>query len=157
MRFIDEKGRIFGKVNIIDAAILVLLITILVTWAGLIKKTTSVKDFFEHEIVIAKCEWTYSVEIYKLMKKGDKSINSNLGFYGSIEKIEEIPDGVEEFKNKMRERVAARIWFRIKVYVDNDLMLYESGAIKPGNTLFFITEKYTIPAKIISITRPSEE
>jgi len=46
VKILDERGRLFGKINIIDGAAVILLAAIIAMHLGLIKKTPPVESAF---------------------------------------------------------------------------------------------------------------
>jgi len=148
MKFIDKNGRIFAKINIIDGTIIILLLTVAVTWAALIKKTVSMEDAYRREIAIVKARVNnLPVQVFELIKKGDKEIDADYGFYSVIEKAEKIRNQkVSLSDGTTGEETDIVIWIKAKVYADEDIMLYRYGKLKPGKAFSFHSEKYILPS-----------
>jgi len=158
MKFIDKHGKIFGKINIIDATIVLLLVFIVTVYAGLIKKTVSVKDTFKRETVIIKLEIKeLPEEIYGLVKVGDRNVNTNLGFYGVLEKIRKIGSKKRKIGKKTEESVDFMVWIKVRAYHENGLMVYQSREIKPGTWFSFPTRKYSIAGNTLEIIKDEKE
>jgi len=154
MQILDKKGRFFGKVNIIDATILLLLVTILVAWAGLIKKTSSIDHAYKRQIVIVELEARdVPVQLYGLIKKGDKSVGNDLGYHGVIEKSEKTEIRKRNFGSKAKGYVDVRLYLRLMVYIEKGIVLYNNTKLKPGVTATFSTPKYAISGKVITIEK----
>jgi len=161
MRIIDGQGRIFKKINIIDATIIILLLAAIGIWAVLIQKTVSVEDTYKREIITVKgrCN-NIPVQIYKLIKKGDRASDSEFGFHAVVEKVEKIGN-IREVKRSdgiTEGNVDIMIWLKMKVYVDKKLMLYHYNRMTPGTTFSFQTKKYAPQSVVVlEIIRSNEE
>jgi len=154
MRILDKKGRLFGKINIIDAVIIILLIFIACVYAGLIKKTISIEGAYKRELVVVEIVVrNLPDEIYKLIKVGDKGERPNLGYPSTIEKIEKIETRKIELHNKTIERVELLLLIKIKVFIENGSMIYQYQEVIPGNNVTFQTKDYQVTGFIRRIYR----
>ena len=72
MKIFDEKARLFGKINIIDASIIFLTLVLIVVYAALVRRTIDMKDAFKRHTAIIKMDIKGCPRgIYKLVKEGD--------------------------------------------------------------------------------------
>jgi len=157
MSFIDKNGRIFGRINIIDTAIIVLLTAIIIIYAGLIKKTTSIDDFYKQKSVIVKVYVENApAEILKLAKKGDQSIDTKVGFHGVLEKITKAKK-VDKLFDKSIEIPDLLVELRLNAYKVGDLLLYKKQTIKPGESIGFETDNYKLNGLIVEVIKINEQ
>jgi hypothetical protein len=144
MSVMDKNGRLFGRINIVDATIIILSVAIAMIYAGIVRKTASVKDAYKTEVI----------KIYKLVKEDDKARDHDMGFYGVLEKIKKIGEKEIKLEDETLKEVDVMVWIRAKVNVDGDLILYRYGGIRPGGAFGFESETYNLHnGEIIEIIR----
>lgn len=154
MKFIDKHSRL----NIIDAAIIILLIAVLVIWAGLVKKTVSVEKAFKREIVTVGIKADeVSFEMYKLMNIGDRSVDTAPGFYSVLMKIQKFEPGEKQTQNSNEKYVNLILWLKVRAYSKNDILLYNRAPLKYGYDLEFEAEKYKLVGRIMGIIRNADQ
>jgi len=157
MKFIDDKGRLFGKINIIDAAIIILLTAIVIIYAGLIKKTTSIDDFYKIKSVVVKVYVKSApIKILKIAKIGDQSIDTKVGFHGVLEKITDRKKE-ENLSDESMEITDLIVELRLNVYKVGDLLLYKKSPIKLGRWVNFETDNYRLQGEILEIIKGNEQ
>ncbi len=144
------------RLNVIDATIIVLLVTIVVIWAALIKETVSVEDAYPSEVVTLVVQFSNVCEIiYERIEKGDKTQYREAGMYGVIEKVREIGSRQVECEGMILKRIDCVMWLKLKAQVDeNSNLSYAYGPIRPGLGFHFRNEKYNLTGgEIIKIIR----
>ena len=154
MSILDKRGRLFGKVNIFDGTIVLLLILALVLYLGLIKRTASMRDAFDRELVDLQVSVRVPVEMYNMIKEGDTSVNGYIGFYAAIAKVEKLAgENLTEQKMLVFSGPNLNLWIKVKVYVENDLMIYENRTLTLGSLFPFHGKKYNFTGTIIRIQK----
>ena len=148
-----EKGMVFGRINIIDATIVILLLSITVIWGGLIRKTVSLDEEYNREIVTVKARLkNLPLTTYKLIKEGDRAIDAEFGFYSFVDKIERVGSIREKMRSdrvpgggpNVYKELDAIVWLKVKAYIGNDLVLYKFTPLAPGVAFSFRTSKYSL-------------
>lgn len=154
MSILDKRGRLFGKVNIFDGTIVLLLILALVLYLGLIKRTASMRDAFNRELMEVQLYVRVPIGIYNAIQEGDTSINSYLGFYAGIKKVERL-SGENPTQQELMMSYGPNliVWIKVKVYVENDLMIYENRTLTLGSLFPFHGKKYNFTGTIIRIQK----
>jgi hypothetical protein len=164
MKIIDEKGRLFGKINIIDFLVILFLISLTpMFYFGykIFTKKTSVKT--EEPKIYTEMEINgkftkVGPDTLKLITVGDKELDETGKVIGEITSIEEVNPYIYNFnigseKTITKEDPALKeIFLRLKLIAevkDNNLY-YKDKQIFLNSLLNFKTNKYTvdfIPAK----------
>lgn len=158
MKIIDEKGRLFGKINIIDFFVIVFLLCLMpMFYFGyriLAKKPPiempEEKEFVELEI---DCRFIkLEPEILKFISVGDKELDENGETIGEIIGLGEVKPYTYEFiigeekeiikKASDLKQLPARL--KLRVVVKENRIYYKGREIKIGSPLEFKTEKYTL-------------
>ena len=153
-RFIDEKGRLFGKINIIDAMILVLVVAFIVIWAGLIKKTISTEHIYDRQRMIVELEVKdIPHKLYKLIKEGDVDELKGLGFRGIVKKVEKTTYREKNFEGEIREYNDARVRLELMVHIKETYLSYKTQELRPGKKFTFITPRYLISGTVIAMEK----
>lgn len=157
MKIVDEKGRLFGKINIIDFLVILFLLCFIPMFFYLgykiSKKPLPVewpREFSELELDFRLTK--VKQEVLKLIKVGDKEIDNNgkvIGEIISIGKSSSFRNVFDLGKNFLLTKedptlmdllVRLRLWFEIK---DSNLY-YKDRAVKIDEIIYFRTEKYTV-------------
>ncbi|MFH1202726.1 MAG: DUF4330 family protein [Candidatus Omnitrophota bacterium] len=157
MKIIDENGRLFGKLNIIDFLIIVSLICfITMFYFGYrlfsAKPKFSKKDFIEE---VFDCQFIkLEPQIAKLISVGDKELNESGEVIGEIISLGEV--GPYEYKikvgpkeeflktDKNLKQISARL--KLIVGVRPDGLYYKYSPIALNSIFDFATEKYSVKA-----------
>jgi len=154
MPILDKKGRLFGKVNILDATIAVLLILAVVLYLGLLRRTVSMKEAFDRALVDMQVTMRVPAEMYGMIKSGDKSVNDYLGFHAIITRVEKLAgENPTEQELNLHPGPNLNLWLRMKVYLEGDQIIYENRPIKMGSELPFTGERYDFTGRVIRIRK----
>lgn len=158
MRIIDEKGRLFGKINVIDFSVVMFFITLIpVVYFGyrLTKKTQSQVLPRETRKIEFNCNLIkLKPEILSLIKTGDQEKDENGTVIGEIIWLGEAKPYQYPFnlgfnitqitdKSALKE-VPAKI--RITADIRNNTLYYKDKQITVNSPLEITTEKYTLLA-----------
>lgn len=156
MRIIDEKGRIFGKINVID--FLVILFFLLLTpifffgYKILIKKPTveaTEREFIEIEINCRLIK--LKPELLKMISVGEKELDENGEVIGEIISLgQSRPYKYEFYKGEKKiikedailKQVEAKLKLRAEVIKSKPY--YKDKTIEIGSLFEFKTDKYEI-------------
>lgn len=153
MRVIDENGKLFGKINVIDFLVILVLLCFLPT-AILAYKIISERnkmtqiDFMELEL---DCKFIkLSPRVAESISPGDKELNANNKVIGEILSVEDIASYKYQFDlggglelEKDDPYYKSRIC-KVKIAAENrdGNLYYKSVAIKKGSKLRFNSEEY---------------
>ncbi len=160
MKVIDEKGRLFGKINVIDFLALLFfafcISTFVFSYSIFKEKAKLPKEFIEVEM---NCIFQkVNPEVLKMVSVGDKEIDITGKQIGEIVSIGEIEPyqnvfnlSLEEYltvKDTVFQSLPAKIKFTMGVKGNN---LYYKGKKVSINSLFiFKTAKYSVKTVILS-------
>lgn len=159
MGIIDEKGRIFGRINIIDFLLIVFLICIVpafyLGYKIMIKKPV-VENVKKEFVVISTDCLLIKLEpkFLKLISVGDKELDENGAVIGKIVSLGKIRPYIYEFKIGREEKVVKKDTglmqieanLDLKVEVINNRPYYKGRQIEVDSPLEFKTHEYTIMA-----------
>jgi hypothetical protein len=154
MRVIDEKGKLFGKLNLIDFLVILILVCALPVFYAttrMINKTSKLKP--QEETLDLYLEGHFiklNPDVAKIISVGDKERDGNGKVIAEIVKIGEMQpyeynfnfgDGriliKEDKKNKQ-----ADVRLHVKAAIRNNMPYYKEQQITVDNPLEFITDKY---------------
>jgi len=157
MKIIDRQGRLFGKVNILDLTIITLSAFIAITFIALVHKTTSADKVFKREPVVIKIRPRNLPEgLFDMIEIGDKSKNSDVGFYSEIIKKVEVGRKTEE-RYGDQQVIDVVLWIGLDAYVQEDgTIQFENTDIKPGSRFIFNSKNYRVEGKIIKVLRNAD-
>ena len=160
MQIIDEKGRLFGKVNVIDSLVILFLLCILPAFYfgyKILTKKSVVVETSKIEFVEIETDCRFiklRPEVLKLISVGDEELDENGEVRGEIiglgqsvpHKYElDIGQGQKIIKeDSILKEVEARL--KLKTEVKQGNIYYKDKAIKIGLPLEFETNKYTLVA-----------
>jgi hypothetical protein len=77
MRFIDEKGRVFGLVNMLDLAVIILIIAMMIPVAIYRRNRQTDRLRYRHVYMYVKAKAYLMKDVADRIKKGDKTTNLN--------------------------------------------------------------------------------
>ena len=157
MKIIDERGRLFGKINVIDFLIVLFLFCLMpMFYFGykiLTKKPEVVKErFIEIE---RNCQLVeVKPEILALISVGDKELDWDGEIIGEIISLGESEPYEYEFDIGEGEKIVEeatdlrqlKAKLKLKAEVEQDKLYYKDKMIKIGSPLEFKTIKYSITA-----------
>ncbi|MBL7129850.1 MAG: DUF4330 family protein [Candidatus Omnitrophica bacterium] len=170
MRFIDEKGRLFGKINVIDFLVILSLFCILPAFYFGYKilnrpTVTEERGVFTSIDAYAILK-DLSLEGAKLISVGDKELDDNGNVIGEILDIDKIESNFIEIDLSEEETIVkedvkrkqASVKMRLTGRINGNDILYKENKIKIGSMIDFKTAKYRAKGIIISkISEPSRE
>lgn len=157
MRIIDEKGRIFGKINVIDFLVLLILLFFVPLFYFGYKTMTKTPATAEREFIEIE---TYckliklKPEDLKLISVGDKELNENGQVIGEIISLSQSKaykygfDIGKEQKIIKEHPVLKQIESQLKLTAEakEGKLYYKDREIRVGSPLEFKTNKYSIMA-----------
>lgn len=171
MQIIDEKGKILGKINIIDLTLIIFTILVLITGykylylknypENVLDKLTGPKNYWVNVTTINYAT-TY---IFNQIKRGDVMMNLDLLMNEPIGRIVSILD-----KEVIGNKIKFKVVYSILVEKHPNELLYEQQTsysedipsnarmftkkrILLGQNLTFDTETYSLSGEIIKIER----
>lgn len=162
MKIIDDKGRLFGVINIFDAGFLfAALIAILLTikWITTAEDPSWVK--LEQRHVKFKCDITISKSLIELVNEGDVLLDDDGKPIGRIDKIISIePVQTASYISKDGEKIFITDSGNVVLNVIADMMVYEKNKklypyndnishITGGSNIAVKTDRCTLSLKII--------
>ncbi|MBL7197038.1 MAG: DUF4330 domain-containing protein, partial [Candidatus Omnitrophica bacterium] len=166
MKIIDERGRFFGKINIIDFLVIVLLLCILPVGYFGYKILTKEPEVTRREFI--EIERGYQLievkpEVLSHISVGDKELGWNGEVIGEIVSLGQsepykykfdIGKGQEIIRDSSYlKQLKARL--KLKVAVQKDILYYKDKIIKIGLPLEFKTSNYILTA--VSFSEEEEE
>ena len=156
MRIIDEKGRLFGKINIIDFLIIFLLFFITPVFYfeyKLFKKDVPVKPAGFFKTIEIPCVLiNIKPEVFKVVARGDKEIDQNQVKIGEIISIGDVRPhiykimlGKNEFKS-IEDGVLkdVPVVMKIDVSIEENRAYYKDRLISLDSAFDFNTDKYSV-------------
>lgn len=173
MIIIDEKGRLFGKINLIDFLVIIFLFSLTpmfyLGYKIFIKKTVAetaavVEKPKKHilELVLVFDLVNLSPDITELISVGDKEFNADGQAIGEIIKLDgfspqvykiDMGDGqkISEEDHMLKHAFAA---LRIKAELVQNSIYYNNRQIKSNAAIDFVTDKYKIQAVYLPTVSP---
>lgn len=162
MPVIDEKGRLFGKINLIDLSVVIFVLFIMpMFYFGykLYVKSSAAKsaggtieEFADIEIPCNILK--ISPDILKLIKVGDKEVDKNgnvigmilwLGGYRSYQySLDLSPSQTYKKDSQIFSNVSAII--KLKTAVKGEKLYYKENLVAIESSFKFVTDKYTVLA-----------
>ncbi len=164
MKVIDEKGRLFGIINIIDFLVISFLAFLIpIFYYGytlFTKRTACLKEANQKDfgIIEVNCDLiNLNQEILRLIMVGDVEINKNRKVIGKIIWIGESqpifyiinPERNKSFKAQDVEFRKLPIKLKIEVGKNNQNLYYNDQRIADGQFFYFRTRKYTVKAILV--------
>lgn len=163
MRIIDDKGRLFGKINVIDfLAILFLLCIIPVAYLGYkvfkrpLPEPEKITSIFTSVDVYTIFK-DLTPEVAGLISIGDKEMNSAGNLVGEILDILKVESNFMNIKLSQsdiitkedisKKQVTAKL--RLMGRLEHDEMLYKGNRVKFGSEIVLKTTEYTVRGTII--------
>jgi predicted protein tyrosine phosphatase len=159
MAVIDEKGRLFGKINIIDFLVIVFLLCLVPMFYFGYKVSTTKPVIVspERELIEIKANCRLiklKPEVLKLISVGDKELDENGQVIGEIISLGESVPYSYEFnigrgqkiikQDPILKQMEARL--KLKAEVKQDNLYYKDKPIKIDSPLEFVTNKYSFEA-----------
>lgn len=163
MKMIDEKGRLFGKINVIDFLVIIFLFSLTpVFYFGykiFIKKPAGQMTIGEAKKTIVEAEFNFDFrkldpETARLIAVGDKEIDKNGQVIGEILSLGNLEPRIYEIDtgggtkriltDPVKKHVLASL--RLKLAVKQNSIYYKDKQITSDSAIDFITDKYQVEA-----------
>ncbi len=153
MKIIDNEGRIFSKINLLDA-LLIVLVGLMLIWFGykMIQRHTTVKEYDQYLLTVKAA--SLDETIAQSIRKGDILTSPTGAYFGTIVTDPEIsptpvyvttPEGlvVSRAQPKLKDAVFV---LQVRVPKGSPTIRYGNQTFKTGATGFIETArtKYTI-------------
>ena len=132
MKFIDEKGRFFGRVNIVDFFIVVLLVLIIPGFFCIYKVLGRHPSWIPSHWVRVEAVTFTMPEIAELIKPGQVATGRYLG--NPVGKILGVEIRNDEYGSRIKsaaKRTAGEYEYRIPVFLEMDLLCTLSAENEP--------------------------
>ena len=160
MKIIDEKGRLFGKINVIDFSVILFLFCFTpMFYFGykLFNKKTSIPEVQKEFFIEIEIDFEFikvKPDILKLIAVGDKEINGSDGVIGEITWIgKSIPhqykfniDSGSAIIKEDTELKDIPVRLKLKAEMKNASLYYKDKQIASTSQIDFKTVKYTLDA-----------
>lgn len=157
MRIIDEKARLFGKINVIDFLVLSVFIFIIPMAYSGYKLFNKKIEKAGGRFVDLKMNFRFigvPPEISKLITQGDRETNENGEIIGEITWLSESSPSEykfdlgqgETFNQPNQESQEIPVELKIRAMVKNDSLFYKDKQIIMGSPIEFRTKKYNVSA-----------
>lgn len=160
---IDEKGRLFGKINVIDFLVILFFISLFPIFyfsynSYSARRRTEINEQSEKAVFIKleiSCEFAMlDPEIVKLIAVGDKELDENNEVIGEIIWVGEARQQQYKLDIKAKEKLIqtdpflknVSIRLRVKAKIKNDTIYYKDRQIAVNSPIIFRTDKYTLEA-----------
>lgn len=173
MRIIDEKGKLFGKINVIDFLVILFLLSIIpmfyfgykILTKNPVEVVAPVKEFIETEISFRLIK--LEPEVVNIISVGDKELNEGREVIGEIVNLGKIIPYTYRFDIGAGEKITredpnlkqilARL--KLKTEVKQNNLYYKDKPITINSPLDFKTDRYNIIAIPVKIkkTEKTEE
>lgn len=164
MKVIDEKGRIFGVINLIDFLVIAFVI-LLIPMFYLSQKIFTTKQVIvkQHTVETEVKFVNIMPELASVIREGDVEMDSSVAVIGVLKKIlvnkpSEIlvlsPSNGKEVNFLVKvdpNSYQIRGLFELKCTKYNRVMYYNGNAVKIGSSIVFSTDLYSIAGVITSI------
>lgn len=166
MKIMDEKGRLFGKINIVDLIVVVFMLSFMsMAYYGYrIMTSEKIIPDKEHSIVEVSFQAIIS-EVAQAMKEGDIGGNKALGERGVLEKIVSIKPASflilpylegESGNAKMTSHPFMKdvtVKLNLLCTKKDELLYYSDEPVKIGSPVIFSTNLYDATGVIMSIEK----
>jgi len=160
VKFIDEKGRIFGKINVIDFLVILFLLCLMPAFYfgyKILSRPAIVEEGMLTSIDVYATFENLRPEVAKMISVGDKEVDSNGNVIGEILDIGKVESNFIEVdlgegrtitkEDHQRKQVSVKIRMAGKVK-GNDI-LYKGNRVKIHSAIIFKTDRYEIKGIII--------
>jgi len=154
MKIIDERGSLFGKINIIDLFVVILILSVIpmVMWGN---RLASHPESLPKETIEVKIKLNAIIpELAEVIKEGDVEEDKS-GIVGRIVKIisnepQKILSMGENIESGYRE---IRLLLELSCVVGEGTIKYGNNVLRIGAGLTFTTDIYTVGGVIVGIER----
>ena len=157
MKIIDERGSLFGKINIIDLFVVILILSVIpmVMWGNRLASHPKSLPKETKETIEVKIKLNAIIpELAEVIKEGDVEEDKS-GIVGRIVKIisnepQKILSMGENIESGYRE---IRLLLELSCVVGEGTIKYGNNVLRIGAGLTFTTDLYTVGGVIIGIER----
>ncbi len=172
MKVIDEKGRLFGKINIIDFLVIIFLLSLtpMFYFGYKISKQKGIeikaqeqqptpKEFIK---ITINCKFVkLRPKVLEIISRGDKELDSNGNLIGEIVSLGAISPYVHKLNVGLDQKLIqedselkqATVTLKINAKVDGQKIYYKDKQILIGSTLEFSTGKYSVEIEDTAIVK----
>jgi hypothetical protein len=164
MRVIDEKGKIFGKINVIDFLVILFLLCLLpgfyFGYKILIKKSAAVIVSSEKKFITMEINCRFiklKPKVARAISIDDRELDENGQIIGEVVHLGEITPYIYEFnvgggkklikEDPILKQISATLRIRAKLKGDN--LYYKDRQILDNSIVNFITDKYCVEAVVL--------
>jgi len=156
MAIIDGKGRVFGKINIIDLMVILFIILVIAVGAkfALFKPAPE-----ETKVTVEVLFKDTKPWVAKVISNGDTEVNDDNRIISKIKEIQAAPSAMiissdtgEIYIREHPELKDVKVIFDIIAEKKESSLLFHNKDIKIGKNFSFSTDKYDISGTIISIS-----
>ena len=153
MNIIDEKGRLFGKINVIDLLVILFIIYSIASLTFIIYN--SKEKVIDVDVKFMKLD----PEILKLIAVGDKEIDKNgekigeiiwLGISKPYKYLTYDEYGDISVETALSKEVPVKLKIKVKTYTGS-LYYYKDKLVVNNSKIELITNKYTITGILFKI------
>ncbi len=162
MKFVDDKGRLFGKVNIIDFLVIVFLLSLspMVYFGYKISNYQQAKSGKDYIPIMIRCKFVkLKPEVSQMISIGDKEFDSNGNIIAEIVSLSKFTPYVRKFEigsnrelfqgNPGLQQAIATL--RIKAEVRGKGLYYNNDQIVEGASFEFSPSKYSVEIEDLAI------
>ena len=168
MKIIDNRGGLFGKINIIDFLVILFLFSLLpmffFSWKAFKLRRAAYDEAFV-EMEVYSCFMKMKPELTKIISVGDKESNEEGEVIGEIVSLGasmpykhkyDIGKGqVLTKEDSILKQIDAKL--KLKLRAEQERLYYKNYEIKIGSTFEFKTEKYRLTVTLFEEERGGEE
>ncbi len=145
MKIIDEKGRIFGKINVIDFLVILFLLLLIPMFCFLKKLLIVRNPASDKRVVMIQVKFSNVIpEIDRVLKVGD--IDRGMGRAGKLKAI--LNNRPADVNSSDRAIVAL---FDIPCEENQEMLFYNDAPVKIGASFAFTTDFYNMIGVIIGM------
>ena len=142
MKIIDEKGRVFGKINVIDFLVILLLLLLVPTFNFSKRLLIKEKPVIDKKAAIIQVKFSNVMpEIDRVLKVGDINIDGRTGKLKAI-----LKNRPADINSLNREIVAL---FDITCEESDGTLFYKDTPVRIGAPFSFTTDLYSVGGVII--------
>lgn len=165
MKMIDEKGRLFGRINVIDFLILTILIVLIPVFLHLSKVMEKSPQLVKPQWIKVEAVAFIIPEMKKLLKPGDLSYDEFGNVDGRLIKVLENKGNLKRFKElgsgvpEQTTGILLELDLLCTQSSKNERWYYRREALVVGiyHSFKFISNKYTMPCFALKIDKYEEE
>lgn len=164
MKVIDEKGRLFGKINLLDLVVLIFLVVIIAIIGSKVfnnpeQYSVSTEDNVKDMYVTIKCQGVPK-GFYESIQEGDKLLAQNAYTGGTVYKVYEptpaeytgVDDNGQVVISEHPYLQDVVIELVTKQNIESPVLKINGQEVRTGLRIFFKTQKVESPATVLNIS-----